>query len=81
MGTGVASILDSWSRPCFNCGMRKSETKSEGKVKVRALTTGGKQPEIVQAVRNDRGTWFVDTLGKRWHESELISWWKVEVKV
>lgn len=48
-------------------------------MKVRILTTGGQQPEVVQAVANERGTWFVDTLGKRWHESEVVNFWQVQI--
>jgi hypothetical protein len=42
-------------------------------MRVRILTTGGKQPEIVQAVERDGRTVFIDTLGERWDSSQVIS--------
>lgn len=50
------------------------------KPKIRILTTGGQQPEVVKAVENEQGVWFVDTLGKRWAAREVISYWEVPTK-
>lgn len=42
-------------------------------MRVRAFTTTGKSPEIVQAVERDGCTIFIDTLGKRWAAAEVVS--------
>jgi hypothetical protein len=42
-------------------------------MRVRVLTTGGQQPEIVQAVERDGRRFFIDTLGKRWRADQIIS--------
>jgi hypothetical protein len=47
-------------------------------MKVRILTTAGKQPEIVRAVETPNGIVFIDTLGVRHPAATVISYWKVE---